>query len=59
MITPHNGGRLYAECDFDGNRRIDLHGGDTINISASGRTTRLIRLSRRSFLEILHKKITT
>ena len=59
MITPHNGGRLYAECDFDGNRRIDLHGGDKINISASGRTTRLIRLSRRSFLEILHKKITT
>lgn len=59
MIPPRNGKKLSAECTFDGNNGINLHSGDKINISTSGRTTRLIRLSRRSFLETLHKKISS
>ena len=42
-----------------GTGNIELHSGDKINISTSCCTTRLIRLSRRSFLETLHKKITS
>lgn len=59
MNPPRNGKKLYAECDFDGSGTIELHSGDKINISASGGTTRLIRLNRRSFLETLHKKISS
>ena len=59
MIPPRNGKKLDAECDFDGNADITLHSGDLVNITSSAGTTRLIRLNRRSFLETLHKKITS
>ena len=59
MIPSHNGEKLYAECVFDGSESIELHSGDKVNISTSCCTTRLIRLSRRSFLETLHKKISS
>lgn len=59
ILPPRHEKKLSAECVFDGSGRIDLHSGDKINISTSGRTTRLIRLSRRSFLETLHKKISS
>ena len=59
LMPPRNEKKLYAECVFDGTGNIELHSGDKINISTSCCTTRLIRLSRRSFLETLHKKITS
>ena len=59
LLPPRNEKKLYAECVFDGTGNIELHSGDKINISTSCCTTRLIRLSRRSFLETLHKKITS
>ena len=59
VIPPRNGKKLSAECVFDGNGNISLHSGDKINISSSVRTTHLIRLNRRSFLETLHKKISS
>ena len=59
MIPPRSGRPLEAECDFDGGGAIPLHGGDRVNITSAGGTTRLIRLSQRSFLETLHKKITS
>ncbi|MDO5132311.1 MAG: NAD(+)/NADH kinase [Eubacteriales bacterium] len=57
MIPPRGGGPLYAECDFDGGASIPLNKGDRINVTGSDVTTRLIRLSRRSFLETLHRKM--
>lgn len=59
MIPPRGGGELRAECSFDGSDHIDLHSGDKIVISTSGCTTRLIRLNRRSFLQTLHRKISS
>ena len=59
VIPPRNGKKLSAECVFDGNGNISLHSGDKINISSSVRTTHLIRLNQRSFLETLHKKISS
>ena len=59
MIPPRSGHPLNAECDFDGGAAISLNGGDRINISGAAGTTRLIRLNHRSFLETLHKKITS
>lgn len=59
MMPPRGGKPLEAECDFDGGGSIVLHSGDRINISGSGGTTRLIRLSRRSFLETLQRKFST
>ena len=48
---------LLAEADFDGNERVELHTGDRFVIEKSEKTTRLIKLERRSFLEKLHKKM--
>ncbi len=52
-----NGDVQKTEVNFDGNFRETLETGDSILISQSGKVTRLIRLSRKSFLEVLHKKI--
>lgn len=52
-----NGDVQGAEVNFDGKFRESLKTGDSIAISQSGKVTRLIRLSRESFLEVLHKKI--
>lgn len=52
-----NGDVQRAEVNFDGNFRETLKTGDSIVINQSKKVTRLIRLSRESFLEVLHKKI--
>ncbi len=52
-----NGDVQKTEVNFDGNFKETLKTGDSILINQSGRVTRLIRLSRKSFLEVLHKKI--
>lgn len=52
-----NGDVQKTEVNFDGNFRETLKTGDSILINQSGKVTRLIRLSRKSFLEVLHKKI--
>lgn len=59
MIPPRDGKPLCAECDFDGTRNIELHSGDRVNITSAAETTRLIRLNQRTFLEVLHKKLTS
>ena len=53
-----NGGDVQVEADFDGCgcRRI-MHAGDRITIRKYSRTTRTIKLSRKSFLETLHRKM--
>lgn len=52
-----NGDEQKAEVNFDGNFRDTLKTGDSILINQSKKVTKLIRLSRESFLEVLHKKI--
>ena len=41
---------------FDGSGRIDMNTGDRIEIERSDKTTKIIRLNRVSFLEVLGKK---
>lgn len=41
----------------DGQRAIRIVDGDTITVSASNLKTRLIKVSKRNFCEILHKKL--
>ena len=59
MVPSRDGKPLCAECDFDGTRNIGLSSGDLVNITSAAGTTRLIRLNQRTFLEVLHKKITS
>lgn len=59
-MRPGRGGRpIHAECVFDGSGAICLEGGSRVSISRSEGTTRLLRLSRQSFLETLHRKFTS
>lgn len=49
---------LTAEADFDGSdHAVHIASGQTIRVSAAKRTTRIVRLSSTSFLEILHRKL--
>lgn len=53
----HNGSRLQVEANSDGNESISMETGDKIYISQAKNTTKIIKLSRVSFLEILNKKM--
>ena len=53
----HNGTILQVEANSDGNERISMKTGDKIIISKAKNTTKIIKLSKVSFLEILHKKM--
>lgn len=52
-----NGQTQEMEVNFDGSFTRHLSTGDSIRICRSGRVTKFIRLSKVSFLEILHKKL--
>ena len=53
----HNGSILQVEANSDGSERISMETGDKIFISKAESTTGIIKLSKVSFLEILHKKM--
>ena len=53
----HNGRLLQVEANSDGNERISMETGDKIFISKADNTTKIIKLSKVSFLEILNKKM--
>ena len=53
----HNGTVLQVEANSDGNESISMETGDKIFISKAENTTKIIKLSKVSFLEILHKKM--
>lgn len=53
----HNGIMLQVEANSDGNERISMKTGDKIFISKAESITKIIKLSKESFLEILHKKM--
>lgn len=46
-----------AEVNFDGSHTVQLHAGDRIEIEKSSQSAIVMKLSQRSFLEILHKKM--
>lgn len=48
---------LEAEADFDGSDDVILHTGDELAIRQADIVTRLIKLNKRSFLELLHVKM--
>lgn len=51
-------GRMQSvEVAFDGEHNVELSTGDRIVIKRSDKVTRIIRLNKVSFLEILHKKM--
>ena len=52
-----NGGIQKMEVNFDGSVTKPLSTGDSIRICQSTRVTKFIRLSKVSFLEVLHKKL--
>lgn len=51
------GRRQVVEVAFDGGHNVELSTGDKIVIRRSEKVTRIIRLNKVSFLEILHKKM--
>ena len=53
----HNGSILQVEANSDGNEQIAMETGDKIFISKAQNTTKIVKLSKVSFLEILHKKM--
>ena len=53
----HNGVVLQVEANSDGNERVSMETGDKIFISKAENTTKIIKLRKVSFLEILHKKM--
>ena len=48
---------IEAEASFDGNPGVRMCAGDRIGIRKAGRRALLVRLSRTSFLEVLHRKM--
>ena len=46
-----------AGISFDGERNIEVHTGDKVVIQKAEHTTKLLKLSKVSFLEILRKKM--
>lgn len=52
-----DGSRQIVEVSFDGGHRVELSTGDQISIRRSDKVTRIIKLSKVSFLEVLHKKM--
>ena len=53
----NNGNILQVEANSDGSESISMETGDKIFISKAESTTGIIKLSKVSFLEILHKKM--
>lgn len=52
-----DGTKLTVEASFDANEKTTMVTGDYIRISKSDRTTTIIKLDERSFIEALHRKM--
>ena len=53
----NDGSKLTVEATSDGNEKILMSTGDTLRISKSDKTTVIVKLDERSFLEALHRKM--
>ena len=52
-----DGSRLAVEASFDANEKTTMETGDSIKITRSERTTTIVKLDERSFIEALHRKM--
>ena len=52
-----DGGKLIVEASFDANEKTTMETGDSIKITKSDRTTTIVKLDERSFIEALHRKM--
>lgn len=52
-----DGNRLTVEASFDANEKTTMETGDSIKIAKSERTTTIVKLDERSFIEALHRKM--
>lgn len=57
IMSSHRGGKAEAYASFDGDLGATLDVGDKIVIGRADKTTHLIKLSKRSFLETVHRKM--
>ena len=46
-----------VEVNFDGNYKENLYSGDRVVIKKATATTKIVKLSEESFLEVLHSKM--
>lgn len=46
-----------VEVNFDGSHKLTLYTGDRVEIKRAAKTTGIVKLSKVSFLEVLHKKM--
>ena len=51
------GSRKHLFLSVDGGKAVRLSGGDRVEISRSEHTTKLVRLSERSFYQIIRQKL--
>ena len=49
--------RKYLFLSVDGGKAVRLGGGDRVEVTRSDRCTRLVRLTSRSFYQIIHQKL--
>ena len=56
LLPARDGGSKKAIASFDGSGTILMHNGDKIEIRKSKKTTKILRLNRVSFLDIISKK---
>lgn len=59
MVQTQRNEEMQAEAVFDGESGISLRSGDRIEIRRSTEVTNLVKLSRRSFLSTLHRKLSS
>lgn len=52
-----DGSRLAVEASFDANEKTTMETGDSIKITRSEKTTTIVKLDERSFIEALHRKM--
>ena len=52
-----DGSKLTVEASFDANEKTTMETGDSIKITKSDRTTTIVKLDERSFIEALHRKM--
>ena len=59
MVKNTRNEKILAEAAFDGGSSFNLGYGDRIEIKRSEEVTNLVKLSTRSFLSTLHKKMSS
>lgn len=57
IAAGREGQRQKVDVNFDGGHKVELETGDCINIQCAEKVTKILKLNKVSFLEVLHKKM--